>query len=198
MNADAISPAILQLGDPRLRVAASAVEDVQDATFKREVRTLARALESFREERGFGRAISAPQIGLAKRVLVLDLGEGPQVLVNPEITWHSPAMFTMWDDCMSFPTLLVRVRRHESISIRFLDENGETREWTKLDRATSELLQHEIDHLNGILAIDRADGDGAFVTRAVFEDASASYLADVDYAIAAPVPSKRPPPPDSS
>ena len=65
------------------------------------------------------------------------------------------------------------------------------------NRATSELLQHEIDHLNGILAIDRAEGDGTFVTRAVFEDASARYLADVDYAIAPPVPSKRPPPASS-
>jgi peptide deformylase len=195
MNVDANSPAILQLGDPRLRAASSAVTNVHDAAFKRDARSLIRALASFREARGFGRAISAPQIGIAARFLVVDLGEGPQLLVNPEVTWRSAELFTMWDDCMSFPTLLVRVRRHESISVLFTDDRGEAREWTKLNRATSELLQHEIDHLDGVLAIDRAYGEGAFVTRAVFEAASARYLAEVDYAIPTPVPSNRPPPP---
>jgi peptide deformylase len=195
MNVDATSPAILQLGDPRLRTAASAVTDVHDPAFKRDARSLMRALASFREARGFGRAIAAPQIGIAARFLVVDRGDSPQLLVNPEITWRSEALFTMWDDCMSFPTLLVRVRRHESISVLFTDERGETREWAKLDRATSELMQHEIDHLDGVLAIDRAHGEGAFVTRAVFEAASERYLAEVDYAIPTPVPSNRPPPP---
>ena len=195
MNADATSPAILQLGDPRLRTAASPVTDVHDAAFKRDARSLMLALETFREARGFGRAIAAPQIGIAARFLVVDLGDGPKLLVNPEITWRSASLFTMWDDCMSFPTLLVRVQRHESISVLFTDASGETREWTKLDRATSELLQHEIDHLDGVLAIDRAYGEGAFVTRAVFEASPASYLAEVDYAIPTPVPSNRPPPP---
>jgi peptide deformylase len=195
MSSDAISSAILPLGDPRLRAVASPVSDVRDPAFKRDVASLVRALASFRETLGFGRAISAPQIGIDKRVIVVDLGQGAEVLVNPEIIWRSPAMFTMWDDCMSFPTLLVRVQRHESISVRFTDDDDNTFEWTELDRATSELLQHEIDHLDGVLAIDHAKGEGAFVTRAVFEAAPASYLAEVDYTIATPVPSNRPPPP---
>jgi peptide deformylase len=168
---------------------------VRDPGFKRDARVLKRALAAFQESRGFGRAIAAPQIGIAARFLVVDRGNGPQLLVNPEITWRSKALFTMWDDCMSFPTLLVRLQRHESISVLFTDEQGETRAWSELDRATSELLQHEIDHLNGVLAIDRAYGEGAFVTRAVFEAAPAGYLAEVDYAIPTPVPSNRPPPP---
>src|SRR5947209_93641 len=117
---DASLSSILQLGDPRLREVALPVPDVRDSAFRAEVRSLARTLAVFRAERGFGRAISAPQIGIAKRFMVVDLGAGPFLVANPEITWRSDTDFTMWDDCMSFPTLLVRVRRHESISLRYV------------------------------------------------------------------------------
>ena len=195
MSADIASPAVLQLGDPRLRARAVAVTDVHGSAFKRDVRALTGALGDFRESRGFGRAISAPQIGIGERFLVMDLGGGPVLLANPEITWRSEELFTMWDDCMSFPSLLVRVQRNESISVTYVDESGETVSWENLARAESELLQHEIDHLDGILAIDRAYGEGSLVTRAVFEAAPARYLAEVDYCIRPPVPSNRPPPP---
>ena len=195
MGRDAIPPAVLQLGDPRLRVAAKPVRDVRDSAFRREVRALTQTLLEFRENRGFGRAISAPQIGIASRFLVVDLGDGPFLVANPEITWRSDARFTMWDDCMSFPTLLVRVQRHESISLRYMNEAGETREWNERGRAESELLQHEIDHLDGVLAIDRGHGEGALVTRSVFEAAPARYTAEVDYTIVTPPRSNRPPPP---
>jgi peptide deformylase len=194
MSADTLSPAVLQLGDPRLRTVAQPVADVHDPALSHSVRLVTRALSDFRAARGFGRAISAPQVGVAQRFLVLDLGDGPQLLANPEITWKSQALITMWDDCMSFPSLLVRVRRHESVSVRFTDAEGMPQEWTKLDRATSELLQHEIDHLDGILAIDRVDGEDGIVTRSMFEAAPARYLAAVDYAIVPTVPSNRPPP----
>jgi peptide deformylase len=161
----------------------------------REVRILARTLADFRDSRGFGRAISAPQIGVAKRFVLVDLGDGPFLVANPEITWRSDELFTMWDDCMSFPSLLVRVQRHESISLRYVNEGGEVREWENLARAESELVQHEIDHLDGVLAIDRAQGEGSLVTRAMFEAAPARYLAEVDYTIAPPRGSNRPPPP---
>ena len=189
--------AILQLGDPRLRHVATPVLDVRDSAFRQEVRALTQTLLDFQEARGFGRAIAAPQIGIAKRFMVVELGEGPFLVANPEITWRSDARFTMWDDCMSFPSLLVRVQRHESISLRYVNEAGETREWNDLGRAEAELLQHEIDHLDGILAIDRAYGEGSLVTRTMFEAVPATYLADVDYAIATPARSNRPPPPES-
>jgi peptide deformylase len=195
MSAEAFSPAVLQLGDPRLRVISAPVGDVRNAVFEREVRSLTRALAQFRETGGFGRGISAPQIGIPKRFLVLDLGDGPFLVANPEITWRSDEMFTMWDDCMSFPSLLVRVQRHESISLTYMDERGDTRVWTRLARAESELLQHEIDHLDGILAIDRAYGEGSLVTRGMFEAAPARYMAEVDYTIGPPAHSNRPPPP---
>jgi peptide deformylase len=195
MSSDRIPSAVLQLGDPRLRTTALPIHDFRDPEFRREVHLLTRTLADFRDTRGFGRAISAPQVGIAKRFFVVDLGDGPFLVVNPEITWRSDAKFTMWDDCMSFPSLLVRVERHESISVRYQTAGGEGREWNDLPRDQSELVQHEIDHLDGVLAIDRALGEGSLVTRAMFEASPARYLAEVDYTIPPPKGSNRPPPP---
>jgi hypothetical protein len=86
----------------------------------------------------------------------VDLGKGVFFVVNPVFLHRSSDTFTMWDDCMSFPDLLVRVRRHDSISLRYQDQHGASHQMLRLDRPTAELLQHEIDHLDGILAIDRA------------------------------------------
>jgi peptide deformylase len=193
MSAEGI-PAVLTLGDPRLRVVAAPVEDPSDPALRADIETMSRALADFRETRGFGRAISAPQLGIPKRIIVLDLGEGPVALVNPEITWASDEVFTMWDDCMSFPSILVRVQRHESISVAYATEDGQQCEWSELGRAEAELLQHEIDHLDGILAIDRAQGEGSLVMRTVFDAAPDRFVAEVDYTIAPRTPSNRPPP----
>jgi peptide deformylase len=185
---DASLSSILLLGDPRLRTIAQPVDDVRDPVVRAEVRSLGATLAAFRAERGFGRAISAPQLGIERRMIVMDLGDGngPTLIANPEITEVSDETFTMWDDCMSFPSLLVRVRRHESISIRFQDDTGAVRTWERIARAEAELLQHEIDHLDGVLALDRAYGESPFVTRSVFEASPARYVAEVDYAIGVP------------
>ncbi|MDI6773354.1 MAG: peptide deformylase, partial [bacterium] len=76
-----------------------------------------------------------------------------------------------------------RVRRHLSISVRYTDEQGQEREWVRLDQPTSELLQHEIDHLNGTLAIDRAIDRDSIISRAAFEAAPDLFRAQVDYSI---------------
>jgi len=86
-----------------------------------------------------------------------------------------------WDDCMSFPFLLVKVRRHQSISIRYRDELGSVHEWTQMGRAQSELLQHEIDHLDGILAVDRAVDENSLVSRELFDTQRELFEAQVDY-----------------
>src|SRR5262245_10316208 len=91
---------ILQLGDPRLRQIYSPVLDVADPTFVENHRRLHTTLGKFRQAYGFGRAISAPQIGVPQRFIALNLGDGPQLLVNPIITWRSRETFTLWDDCM--------------------------------------------------------------------------------------------------
>lgn len=177
------SDPILLLGDPRLRIVCAPVADLRDPVFRNRAARLQAALARFRAEHGFGRAIAAPQIGIPSRFVTMDLGSGPLLLVNPEITWTSEETFTMWDDCMCFPWVLVRVRRHRSISVRFTDGEGRAQEWPRLDPATSELLQHELDHLDGILAIDRALDREAIISRAVFEADPGRFRSQVDYVI---------------
>ncbi|HEX8253545.1 MAG TPA: peptide deformylase [Thermoanaerobaculia bacterium] len=170
---------VLLLGDPRLRVRSAEVERYDAPSFD----ALASTLDAFRKRHGFGRAISAPQIGIAQRFIAMNLGDGPFFIVNPVITSRSEETFTMWDDCMSFPDLLVRVSRHASLSLEYVDEHGKPREWRDIDRAVSELLQHEIDHLDGILAVDRALDRDALVMRGAYDAHREYYDSLVDYTI---------------
>jgi len=174
---------ILLLGDPGLRGKCRPVDDVNDADFRYDRDRLHATLTAFRQAHGFGRAISAPQIGVARRFIAVNLDHRPFTMINPEITWRSPETFTMWDDCMSFPFLLVRVRRNCTISVRYLDDGGNTKIMERLEQATAELLQHEIDHLNGILAVDHALDADAIVSREVFEENPDRFADKVDYVI---------------
>ena len=184
MQATVSSPAkVLLLGDPGLRKMSAPVDDPKDDGFRADCQRLHATLAAFRAEHGFGRAISAPQIGVALRFIAVNLGDGPFTMINPEITWRSTDTFTMWDDCMSFPFLLVRVRRHRSISVRYLNDDGQVQLMEKLDQATSELLQHEIDHLDGVLAVDHALDKDAIVSREVFESKPDWFASKADYII---------------
>ena len=174
---------IVLLGDPRLRVKSEAVQDIEAPAFLHDRNRLQATLAAFRATHGFGRAVSAPQIGVAKRFIALNLDGDAFVMINPEITWKDPDTFTMWDDCMSFPFLLVRVRRHQSISVTYTDEAGRTRHRERMDQATSELLQHEIDHLDGVLAVDRSLDRDSLVSREVFESKPEWFERQVDYVI---------------
>ncbi|WP_394841623.1 peptide deformylase [Pendulispora brunnea] len=177
---------VLQMGEPGLRRISEPVADIADPAFVADGRRLTATLHAFREAHGFGRAISAPQIGVAQRFIAVHLTGRTSfhgLLINPVITWRSEQTFTMWDDCMSFPSILVRLRRHDSISLSFHDERGEARTWTQLDRSTSELLQHEMDHLDGILAVDHAIDRDAIVMREAFEAMPDHFRGQVDYVI---------------
>jgi peptide deformylase len=170
---------VLLLGDPRLRVRSREVEAFDDRKFGE----LANTLDAFRRRYGFGRAISAPQIGIAERFIAVNLGKGTFFIVNPVITWRSTETFTMWDDCMSFPDLLVRVERARSLSLEYVDEAGKRKEWHELDTAAAELLQHEIDHLDGVLAVDRAMDKESLIMRAAYDANRELFDAQVDYTI---------------
>mgnify|MGYP002859248957 CR=1 FL=1 len=159
-----MSDAVLLLGDPRLRARCEPVEDPRDPAFREEARRLVQALLDFRAQHGFGRGIAAPQLGLLRRFIALRWGGQVEVLVNPEVEAWSPATFTLWDDCMCFPDRLVRVRRHLGLTLRWTTLEGESRRCEVRDPALAELLQHELDHLDGVLALDRAEG--AVVLRA--------------------------------
>ncbi|MDR3095882.1 MAG: peptide deformylase [Paraburkholderia sp.] len=172
---------ILPIGSPELREVAPRVTDIHDPVIIAEAAALEEAIRTFRVQHGFGRAIAAPQIGIGKRMIGLALREWPAVIVNPEIVWTSDERITLWDDCMCFPDMLVRVERFASITLRFMDLDGRTHLRERLSRAEAELMQHEIDHLDGMLSFDRAVGRNPFVHRSVFEDNRAAFAREVDY-----------------
>jgi peptide deformylase len=149
------TPEILVIGDPRLRATCAPIDQI-DQVDDAEIARLAAALADARAQLGFGRAIAAPQIGVMRRLIVVNLGAGPIAIINPEITWRSAEMFEVWDDCLSVPDRVVRVRRHRSISLAFRDQAFRPRVWRELPEDLAELLQHEIDHLDGTLLVDRA------------------------------------------
>ena len=177
-------PGILLLGDPLLRRSAMEVQNLSSPEIRGDIAALMETLEDFRAAKGFGRGVSAPQIGISKKILAINLGKGTFVLINPKITRKSGAKFTLWDDCMSFPDLFVRVERSLSIDVEYLDEGGANNEWKNLGQAESELLQHEIDHLHGVLAIDRALDRESLVYRPLFTERRAYFERMVDYCIA--------------
>ena len=149
---------ILLLGNPLLRRPSAPVADVRAEETRTISADLGATLADFRARKGFGRAIAAPQLGAHRRILFVDMHDGsfgPAPLINPTIVRASDEMIELWDDCFSFPDLLVRVRRHAEIDVRYIDEHGAA-QLVGARGALSELLQHEIDHLDGILAVDRA------------------------------------------
>ena len=179
---DRVNPVLL-LGDPGLRVVCDPVTDFDDPGFIQQGERLISALEQFRAAHGFGRAIAASQIGITRRIIAMNLGDGPFLVVNPETTWQSEERFTLWDDCMSFPSLMVRVSRAKSLSLSWQDNQGQLQTWNRVDAAMSELIQHEVDHLNGILSVDHALDRESMIMREVYEANRGYYNRQVDYAI---------------
>ena len=146
---------ILTIGHPMLKQTCRPVE-WPDPDLSDDLNRLDEALDEFRRQHGFGRAISAPQVGIGKRIIYVNLGATPFVVINPDITLRSERTFKVWDDCLSVPDVIVRVKRHRSISLEYVDKKGRRRRWERLPPDLSELIQHEVDHLDGILMTDRA------------------------------------------
>jgi len=156
---------ILQLGDPLLRTISAPVPAATQAaaTFD----DLRDTLHEFQRTHGFGRGISAVQIGEPKRLIYIELEGRAYRLRNPRFEFLSPEKFKLWDDCFSFPDLMVWLERSASVRVRYADESG-AEEIIEASGAFSELLQHEIDHLDGILAVDRALDRNSLCTRQEF------------------------------
>jgi peptide deformylase len=144
---------LLVLGHPLLWTP-SLPCDVHTPATRDLIADLGATLADFRERRGFGRAIAAPQVGELVRLIYLNVGE-PRPMLNPRLTHASEEQMELWDDCFSFPDLMVRVRRSVEIKVAYEDEHGTTHELVAKNQL-AELLQHELDHLDGILATDRA------------------------------------------
>ena len=154
---------ILLLGNPKLYEISKPVKQSELAGLKDVVNDLHDTLIDFRELYGAGRAIAAPQIGVMKRLLYMFIDK-PVVFINPELRDMSSEMMTVWDDCMCFPELLVKVERHKTCTIAYRDMVWNQQEMF-LEGDLSELLQHEYDHLDGILAVSRAMDGHSFALR---------------------------------
>jgi peptide deformylase len=156
---------ILQLGDPILREISAPASAEESAAIFDDLRD---TLHEFRRTHGFGRGISAVQIGELKRLIYIEIDGRVFAMRNPVYEFQSEEKFTLWDDCFSFPNLLVWLARHRTVRVRYEDEAGASRV-VEASGPFSELLQHEIDHLDGVLAVDRALGSNALSTREEWE-----------------------------
>jgi len=153
---------ILQLGDPLLRTVSAPLSSPGEA--KLILRDLRATLHEFQRTRGFGRGISAIQIGEPKRLIYIEFQGAAYALLNPEFESMSADKFRLWDDCFSFPDLMVYVERSRSVVLRYTDEEGAAQR-LEAEGSLAELLQHEMDHLEGVLAVDRAIDANSFCTR---------------------------------
>lgn len=154
---------ILPLGDPRLYQVCSPIERDEIAGLNIAINDLHDIILEFRAKYNAGRAVAAPQIGVMKRLICMNIDKRITI-INPVLTNLSDEMFEMWDDCMCFPNLLVRLKRHRSLTLTFRDEEWNEHVWN-LENDLSELIQHEYDHLDGILATQRAIDDKSFKWR---------------------------------
>lgn len=182
---------VLQLGDPELREIAARVKDPTTTETRELVTDLADTLAHWRNTTGYGRAIAAPQIGRLLRVIFLQLpGADPWPLLNPTIIERSKEKIVVWDACLSFLSIFMQVERHREIVVSYQDLQGE---WHEVqageDRNLSELLQHEIDHLDGVLCVDRITDIRTLCTREEFEK---RYRADSPYATASATTASNP------
>ncbi|MDL2258073.1 peptide deformylase [Eubacteriales bacterium OttesenSCG-928-K08] len=158
---------ILLLGDPRLYEICPEVLPEEAPNLTDAVCDLHDTLMQFRATYGAGRAIAAPQIGIQKRLLYMCIDK-PFVFINPVLTFPDDEMMEVMDDCMSFPTLYVKVLRHKRMRIDYRDM-----EWQEcfleLEGNLSELLQHEADHLDGVLATMRAIDNRSYFLKGTFD-----------------------------
>ncbi|MDW8800894.1 peptide deformylase [Clostridium sp. A1-XYC3] len=121
----------------------SVIQDLQDTII------------GFQKTHGWGRAIAAPQIGVKKRLIYTYIDGKPTVYINPVLIFEDDEKMEVLDDCMSFPDILVDVMRYKRCRVESRNLNWEL-EVREFEGGMSELIQHEYDHLDGILAVQRA------------------------------------------
>jgi peptide deformylase len=143
---------ILQLGNPVLRQESALVPEPDAPRVRSLSADLQDTLRAHHDRTGYGRGIAAPQLGSLERVIHVELG-GSRTLVNPLITARSDESMEIWDFCFSYFSIFFPVRRHVLVEVKYQDTQGRERSLEATGHL-AELLQHEVDHLDGILAID--------------------------------------------
>ncbi len=146
---------IIRLGNEILRKKSYPVEDFQSNGLASLIRDLSDTLHYAQKRFRYGHGIAAPQIDVLERVILIDTEGFKGPLINPRVVWKTDKKFEVWDSCLSFNVeFFVLVDRNYSIKVEYFDQKGEKHQLAA-DNNLSELLQHEIDHLDGILATDR-------------------------------------------
>ena len=144
---------IFKLGDDELRQNAKRISKVDNS-----IRNLAQEmLQSMYAAKGIG--LAAPQIGINKELLVIDVNfedsaAEPLILINPEISDYGTTLNSYEEGCLSIPGVYLNVIRPSTIKLKFRDEMGRPRKM-KADGLLARCIQHEMDHLNGVLFVDR-------------------------------------------
>ena len=146
---------ILLLGDERLYRVCDPVHPEELADMPALIADMRDTILAYRRKMGAGRAIAAPQTGVCKRVVCMCLHGEPVAFLNPVLTFPDGEMMEVLDDCMSFPHLRVRLKRYRRCVVHYRDLQWREGEMA-LEGDLSELLQHECDHLAGVLATMRA------------------------------------------
>ena len=145
---------IRRLGDPVLRSRATEVDRFDDS-LKGQVSRMAGLMHD-----AFGLGLAAPQLGISQRLLVYRVGiDAPVIaLANPELEWSSKDEETMEEGCLSLPGVTVDVDRSVHVRVRALDEHGEKRR-VEASGLEARVILHEMDHLDGVLILDRTSRD---------------------------------------
>lgn len=154
---------ILLLGNPKLYEKSEPVREDEIESLSSVINDLHDTMMDFRNTYHCGRAIAAPQIGVMKRLIYMHI-DRPVVFINPALHFPDDERMEVMDDCMSFPHLLVKVKRYKRCSISYTGQQGQPQSMD-LDGDLSELLQHEYDHLDGITATLRAIDPFSFYAR---------------------------------
>ena len=138
-------------GDPILRKTSKEVKEITPKI----IELVDDMLETMYEANGVG--LAAPQVGILKRIVVIDIGEGPIILINPEIV-KTEGSQTGDEGCLSVPGKAGTVTRPNEVTVRFMDEDGE---WYELEgtELLARAICHECDHLDGKLYVDLVEGE---------------------------------------